>query len=466
MRDASLLLTVMVTASACAEVRDDARHLWVVGRLADDNRIHALRDPALVAGKLRRMQGEPYDWFRGTAALYWRDLTEAGPWAWPTAYGDGASSRVLIVGDPHVENLGTFRPADGETVVDWNDFDGAAYGPYWGDVRRLAVSLVLAGGDRLADPLAATTVAGAVARGYAEEIAALAGGAEMRVVSLGTAVVFDELLEDAVEDGDTGVMLARYTRIDGLLQRFMFVGDLAPMREDATYDDTIVPVGADGAFVPLVVARWRATLDGDWPDTAFAIKAYGRRLGAGVASYAMLRLYVALEGPTADLADDWLLEIKETGDGTRIAGLADYGAGFTSAGERVVFAQRAAGARPDADELLGWADLPPRSFRVRHRTGYQKGLDVEDVLGELRDGAGGVNDLATFATLTGAMLARAHVRAPTADGASADAVIDRVLVDHDGFVAETADFATAYAAQVVADWTRANDHDLFAEAYR
>jgi uncharacterized protein (DUF2252 family) len=454
---------VAAAASACAEPRDesagDVRHVWVIGRLAEDNRLHALRDPMLVAGKLRRMQLDPYGWFRGTAALYWRDLTEPGAWAWPTAYGDGPSSRVLVLGDPHVENLGTFRAPDGETVVDWNDFDGAAYGPYWGDVRRLAVSLVLAGGERLADPLAADTVAGAVARGYAGEIAALAGGAEMRVVSTGTSVVFDELLADAIADGDTGVMLARYTRVDGLLQRYMFVGDVAPVLEGDIYDDTIVDPGADGAHVATLVARWRATLAGEWPDEAFVVKAYGRRLGAGVA------IYVVLEGPTPDLADDWLLEIKETLDGVRIAGLADYGAGFTSAGERVVFAQRAAGARPDADELLGWADLGMQSFRVRHRTGYQKGLDVGDVLGELREGAGGVNDLATFATLTGAMLARAHVRAPTADGDAADVVIDRVLDDPDGFVDETAAFATAYAAQVVADWTLAKDHDLFAEAY-
>jgi uncharacterized protein (DUF2252 family) len=460
-----LLLAAAVAASACADAGDDVRHAWVVGRLADDNRIHALRDPALVAGKLRRMQGGTHAWFRGTAPLYWRDLTEPGAWAWPTAFGDGPSARVLVLGDPHVENLGTFRAPDGEAVVDWNDFDGAGYGPYWGDVRRLAVAMVIAGGDRLADPVAATTVAAAVARGYSEEIDTLAGGGEMRVVSTGTSLLFDDLIADATEDGDAGLLLARYTRIDGLLQRHMVFGDVKPVLDGGIYDDTIVDPGSDGALVPLLVARWRATLAGDWPDAAFAVKAFGRRLGAGVASYAMLRLYVVLEGPTAELGDDWLVELKETGDGVRVAGLADYGAGFTSAGERVVHAQRAAGARPDADELLGWADLPPRSFRVRHRTGYQKGLDLEDLLDSLRDGVGGVNDLATFAGIAGAMLARAHARAPTADGAAADLVIARVLSDRDAFAAETAAFATAYAAQVVADWTAAQGLDLFAEAY-
>ena len=71
-----------------------------------------------------------------------------------TAFGDPASSRVLLVGDPHPENIGTFRAADGTILVEWNDFDAAGYGPYEADVRRLATAMVVAAGDDTLDLLA------------------------------------------------------------------------------------------------------------------------------------------------------------------------------------------------------------------------------------------------------------------------------------------------------------------------
>lgn len=468
MRVAGLLVAVTAVA-ACAETSDDPRHAWVIARLADDNRLLALREPRLVAGKLRKMQRRFYDWFRGTTALYWRDLTEPGPWAWPTAFGDGPSSRLLVLGDPHLENLGTFRPAsaepgDGRIVVDWNDFDAAGYGPYWGDVRRLAVSLLVAAVDRVSELEARHQIASAVARGYAEEIERLAGGAEMTVVEQGTSVVFDVLLQKGLEDGDSDVLLARYTRVDGLGQRYVLFADFKPVF-DGIYDETVVHAGDDTYRVPDAVARWRTTLATSWPDDAFRIKGVGRRLGAGVASYPALRLYVLLEGPTPDVADDWLIEIKETGDGLRIAGLPDYGPGFASAGERAVFAQRSTAGLPDADELLGWVDQGPMSFRVRNRTGYQKGLDVDDVIDNLRDGVGGITDLSTFGAIAGRMLAQAHVRAPTADGDPALPIIADRLASPDPFIEETAAFAVAYAAQVFDDWALALDRDLFAELY-
>ena len=85
-----------------------------------------------------------FDFFRGTAGQYWRDVTEAGPLASTTAVGDGGSAWLWIVGDPHLENLGTFRSPDGVVAVDWNDFDAATVGPWWLDLRRLAVSLAVA----------------------------------------------------------------------------------------------------------------------------------------------------------------------------------------------------------------------------------------------------------------------------------------------------------------------------------
>src|SRR5262245_52698646 len=117
-------------ASACASSDAASREQRILDLLADDNYEQALRDPELVAMKLRKMQRGPYEWLRGTAAVFWRDLTDPGTARATTAFGSPASARVLLVADPHVENVGTFRASDGTMFVDWNDFDATGYGPY------------------------------------------------------------------------------------------------------------------------------------------------------------------------------------------------------------------------------------------------------------------------------------------------------------------------------------------------
>ncbi|MBT9555155.1 MAG: DUF2252 family protein, partial [Myxococcales bacterium] len=57
-----------------------------------------------------------------------------------TRFGSAASALVPLVGDPHVENVGSYLAAKGKLVLDWNDFDTACYGPYHVDVWRLAVA--------------------------------------------------------------------------------------------------------------------------------------------------------------------------------------------------------------------------------------------------------------------------------------------------------------------------------------
>lgn len=464
------VIAATAAAAACtAPAAEDARRQWIVDTLAADNLVYELRDPALVAGKLIRMQGGPHAWMRGTAGIFWRDLTGPGPWAIPTAYGDAASDRVLVLGDPHVENLGTFRPPDGAMEVDWNDFDAAGYGPYWGDVRRLAVATVMVARDRFgADAGTADAAATAVARGYADEIVAIAAGADAAPIAAGVDPVLDHLLDKADEAGATGARLADYTRVDGNGDRAMFFGDVDPPDADGTWVDTVVEVGADRAMLDRAIAAWRPTALAAAPASAFAIKGASRRLGAGVSSYAALRYYVLLEGPTASADDDWLVEVKETVDGPPLPGPPSYGSAFTSAGQRVVAAQRRTGARVDADDLLGWADLSPISFRIRNRTGYQKGVDEARLIDALDDGTDGVDELTSFAAAAGVLLARAHSRAATLDGDAAAPAIAANLTGPgaiDGFVAETTAFALAYADRTIADWQAFATTDLAAELY-
>jgi hypothetical protein len=56
--------------------------------------------------------------------------------------------RVLAVGDPHVENFGTWRDAEGRLIWGVNDFDDAWRLPYTSDLVRLSASAILASHER------------------------------------------------------------------------------------------------------------------------------------------------------------------------------------------------------------------------------------------------------------------------------------------------------------------------------
>ena len=100
--------------------------------------------------KLKKMRDGPFGFFRGSYFLYAADTTK-GPFRYEPLDAAGP-----IVGDIHSENYGTYRAVTNDLVYDINDFDDTSEGAYEHDVRRMAVSLVLAAEEnhhRLGDGL-------------------------------------------------------------------------------------------------------------------------------------------------------------------------------------------------------------------------------------------------------------------------------------------------------------------------
>jgi hypothetical protein len=90
-----------------------------------------------VAEKHRRMRLGPFYFMRGSF-YRWCQL-------WRASAGDlGRATRILAVGDLHLENFGTWRDADGRLVWGINDFDEATVLPWTMDLVRLATSAHLA----------------------------------------------------------------------------------------------------------------------------------------------------------------------------------------------------------------------------------------------------------------------------------------------------------------------------------
>ena len=82
-------------------------------------------DPAAFRTKYRKMAADPHAFFRGSACLFFHDVTaERDEWA---THG---TDRIWIHGDLHVENFGTYLNSDGLLIFDVNDFDEAYLGHF------------------------------------------------------------------------------------------------------------------------------------------------------------------------------------------------------------------------------------------------------------------------------------------------------------------------------------------------
>jgi uncharacterized protein (DUF2252 family) len=95
------------------------------------------RVPELVPIRYGRMLVSPFTFYRGAAAIMAADLG-AGP---------RTSLRAQLCGDAHLSNFGVFGSPERRLIFDINDFDETLPGPWEWDVKRLAVSLEVAGRD-------------------------------------------------------------------------------------------------------------------------------------------------------------------------------------------------------------------------------------------------------------------------------------------------------------------------------
>ena len=399
------------------------RTAWLSATLYTDHRQLLLRDPALVADKLAVLAQSPFDFFRGTLPQWVRDTTEPGAiGALATRLEVPAASHMLLLGDAHLENLGTWVLDDGHVVVDYDDFDAATWGPWLHDVRRLATSLHVYFGDRGLAPEALADAVAAAIDGY------LMG------------------LDPAAPDVALGVIaqdLAERARTD------------AHAPPELTLGPELVPADAvHERLVRALVAAWPASCAAP---CGGVVRAVYRRYGAGVASLPLLRWYVALE-PDAPGAPSVVVEVREVPPPPALPhtpSLVTWG--FAHNAERTVLAQRLFQAGAVIDPQLGFAAIDRWSVRIKQRRPSNKDLSRSRLDARFGDGTWTTADAVALARLAGQRLGQAHRRAPLAPDRAAPAgpVLWSALAPHAALLAaETERFAALMAAQVRADHAR------------
>ena len=200
------------------------------------------------------------------------------------------------------------------------------------------------------------------------------------------------------------------------------------------------------------------------PTGHFLLKDAARKVGQGVSSYPVQRFYLLFEGPLASVEDDEIWEVKELSDQppiphSRTRPLRQ----FSSNGARIVHARRKAQWASDGalhhEFPITWIDIGNGSYRVRRLTALRRGLEIEDLLDQVREDP---QSLQALAQLTGELLAGAHAFAPSIDGMIGGRILinDIYRVGEDHLFIETIEFCRRYGAQIK------QDHDLFGEMIR
>ena len=93
------------------------------------------RVPELVPIRYGRMLASPFTFYRGAALIMASDL----------AVTPRSGFEVQCCGDAHLSNFGLYASPERRLVFDINDFDETLPGPWEWDVKRLAVSVLIAG---------------------------------------------------------------------------------------------------------------------------------------------------------------------------------------------------------------------------------------------------------------------------------------------------------------------------------
>jgi uncharacterized protein (DUF2252 family) len=377
--------------------------------------------------RFTRMVESAFAFFRGTAILQAHDLKGT----------PSAGVTVQCCGDCHLMNFGGFATPERALVFDINDFDETHPAPFEWDVKRLAVSFVLAArwlgfdDDDTRQPLEAVLAAYRTAQ---------AQFAEMSVLDTWYAhITFDEVLHDAANDPkllkrlQKAVDKAKLNTSEHVFHKITTTVHGKPRIVDEPpllYHADPSEFDMERDVVPFL-ENYRGTLSRERQalfDRFEPVDSACKVVGVGSVG---TRCYIALFAGNQD--DHLFLQVKEARPSV-LEGLAGPPP-FENNGERVVFGQRL--MQSASDIFLGWSRGPHGDCYVRQLRDMKLAPNLTGYTPSL---------LTAYAALCGRALARAHAKSGDA------APIAGYLGNGTTFDDAVAHYAMAYADQVEKDY--------------
>ena len=402
--------------------RPDKRRLDPIAQIVQS---HDGRIASLIPVRVGRMAASPYGFLRGATVVMAHDLSQLR----------ATGITPVICGDAHLGNFGFYASPERDLVIDLNDFDEAHPGPWEWDLRRLVVSLWIAGRQNgMTEANCGDAVMACVAS-YRESLRFLSNQPllwrsfqRVTVDQLHTTVKEKSLRERIAR----AAALARTRTSDRSLPRFTAVGGAGRRIVDQPPLLTRVP-GKPAKRIAQAIDNYLATLAHHWRRVVagYTLVDVAHKV-VGVSSVG-LRSYVALlEGSSPD--DVIFLQLKQARRSVVARYVHGESARHAHQGQRVVEYQQA--LQTVSDPLLGWTTIDGLSYYVRQFRDMKGTIPIDDIKpGALKD----------YARILGQLLAKGHART---SGAS---MIAGYVGSSTRLDSAMKRFARAYADQIEAD---------------
>jgi uncharacterized protein (DUF2252 family) len=423
----------------------DDRESFIVDSLVDAFSDLMVADPDAFRTKFRKMAADPFAFFRGSACLFYADVSRR-----EDRWADERTSRVWIQGDLHAENFGTYMDGSGVLIFDVNDFDEAYVGHFTWDLQRFAASIALmcwqkALSDEEIGKLIETFVGA-----YVRQVRWFVDVEDDSTFSLNLETARGAVLSalQAARLSTRAEMLNHITVVDECDRRFREMSGVGRLDDD---ERTKVEAAFDKYLETIPkTQRFRGI--------AYDVKDVIAKTGFGIGSAGLPSYTVLIEGFNQALDNDVVLSMKQGNVAApgRVVDDREVHDYFEHEGHRTAVSQRALQAH--ADPLLGYTDIDGVGFVVSEISPYAADLDWSELTEP--------DELAEVIEQLGQAVAKVHCVSDTdsdqslVDFQTEEAIVAVIGDDEADFVADIVTFGLEYAA-VVRD-----DHRHFVEAFR
>jgi len=332
-----------------------------------------------------------------------------------------------LCGDAHVQNLGAYAGPDGRLIFDINDFDETLRGPFEWDVKRMAASILLAGGSAKIKPACSKEAVELFLTAYCSMMSQFArmpvlAVARFQVHRLASVAPVEKILRKAEHETPLGLL----ERLTVATEKGRVFKTNPPVLRPVTGKEARSVLDSLPEFTKSLLPE-RQRFFAKFTPKAVAFKVVGTG-SVGLRDYCVL-----LEGNGP--GDPLFLQIKQEAKSAYAPYLKQAVLLPKHDGQRVVEGQRA--MQLQSDPLLGWTTIDGRSYLVRQLDDHKASVDITTLKAPA---------LEAYAVVCGEMLARGHARSGECR------VIDGYIGNGVRFKQGIHGFATAYAAQTVEDW--------------
>ena len=426
--------------------RPDKRTDLIISVLDDAFAPLMKSDPVAFRGKYRKMAADPHAFYRGSACLFYADVSKA-----KDPYVNEQSERIWIHGDLHVENFGTYLNSDGRMVFDVNDFDEAYLGRFTWDLQRFAASLALVGWQKALPEDDVRRLIGRYVRAYLSQVDHYRRTDDDEDFALHLentgGPVYDALVEARLQR--RAELLDLNTVLHEGVRMFR---EEASMRKLSKTERAKVVKAFEG-YLETIPEHKKVdrVLFYDLRDVV-------AKSGFGIGSAGLPAYNLLIEGYSQALDNDVILSMKQANIPavSRFVDTKDVDAYFDNEGHRTAVSQRA--LQVHTDPMLGHATLDGVGFIVSEISPYEVDLDWSDLTEP--------EEIAAVVDLLGRATAKIHCASDEdseqdlVDFQVEEAIASGVERRRKEFTAWIQDFGIDYAERV------RKDHALFVSAFR